>query len=231
MSVSSTMPASMVSLPSADQVPTTSNGLSAAQTNLTEDNFFQLLTAQLENQDPLNPMSSSDFAAELAQFSTASGVQNMQTSLTNLGTQLTTAGGVQAANLVGQNVAIAGNALVLGATGTTNGAFNLPSAASDVVVTVADASGKSVDTINLGAMGAGTQSFTWTGQDSSGTAMTPGTYQFTVSAVSSAGAAVAATPYSVVPVTGVALGGTNGTMLDLGGGFAPVALSAVQQVF
>ena len=45
------------------------------------------------------------------------------------------------------------------------------------------------------------------------------------------GAAVTATPYAVVPVTGVGLGGQSGPMLDVGGGLAPVPLSAVQQVF
>jgi flagellar basal-body rod modification protein FlgD len=225
------MPASVVSQTSPDQIPTNSSGVSGANSNLNENNFLTLMTTQLENQDPLNPMSSSDFAAELAQFSTADGVQNLQTTLTGIGTQLNTTSGVQASNLVGQNVAVSGSTLALGATGSATGALSLSAAASDVVVTVADASGNVVNTINLGAMPAGTQSFSWNGQDSAGSAETPGTYQFSVTAVSSGGAAVTATPFAVVPVTSVTLGGTNGPMLDLGDGYAPVALSAVQQVF
>jgi flagellar basal-body rod modification protein FlgD len=231
MSVSSAMPASVVSQTSTDQVPTSSTGVSNANSNLNENNFLTLMTTQLENQDPLNPMSSSDFAAELAQFSTADGVQNLQTTLTGIGTQLTTASGVQASNLVGQSVAVSGSTLVLGATGGTAGALSLPSAASDVVVTVADASGNVVNTLNLGALPAGTQSFSWNGQDSTGDAEDPGIYQFAVSAVSSTGASITATPLAVAPVTSVTMGGTNGPMLDLGNGYAPVALSAVQQVF
>lgn len=232
MSVSSAMPATMVSLPSStDTLPTSGSGVSGANSTLTENNFFTLLTTQLENQDPLNPMSSSDFAAELAQFSTANGVQKLETTLTGLGTQLGTAGGIQAASLVGKNVGMSGNSLVLPQGGTATGAFTLPAAAQNVVVTVSDAAGNAIGQFDLGALAAGTQSFSWNGQESDGSTASAGAYQFSVGATSAAGAAVTATPLTVVPVTGVALGGTNGPMLDLGDGLAPVALSAVQQVF
>src|SRR5581483_4332239 len=95
-----------------------------------ENAFLQLLTTQLEHQDPLNPVSPSDFAAELAQFATATGVQNLNTAL--------------AAALVGRNVAVAGNTLVLGAGSGATGAFSLPGAASDVRVTIANAQGQVV---------------------------------------------------------------------------------------
>ncbi|HXP31692.1 MAG TPA: FlgD immunoglobulin-like domain containing protein [Stellaceae bacterium] len=231
MSVSSAMPATVVSLPSADKLPTSSSGVSAANATLNENDFFTLMTTQLENQDPLNPMSSTDFAAELAQFSTANGVQNLETTMTSLGTQLGTTGGIQAANLVGKSVGVSGNSLVLGQSGTAAGAFNLPSSAQDVVVTVSDAAGNAIGQFDLGAMAAGTQSFTWNGQESDGSTASAGAYQFSVSATNAAGAAITAAPLTVVPVTGVALGGTNGPMLDLGNGLAPVALSSVQQIF
>jgi hypothetical protein len=61
--------------------------------------------------------------------------------------------------------------------------------------------------------------------------LAPGTYNFSLSATAANGSAVAATPYAVAPVTGVGLGGQSGPILDLGGGLAPVPLSAVQQAF
>ena len=221
----STMPATVTTLPVGSQVPSATSSASAATSGtLTESDFLTLLTTQLENQDPLNPQSPSDFAAELAQFSTASGVQTLNSTLG-------AGGGVQAANLVGKNVAVSGNAIVL-ANGSAPGAFNLSAAASDVKVAVTDSSGDVVDVVDLGAMGAGNQNFTWNGQSLAGTAAAAGTYSFAVNATSASSAnTVKVTPYAVAPVTSVVMGGTSGPTLDLGGGLSPVALSAVQQVY
>jgi flagellar basal-body rod modification protein FlgD len=224
----SVMPATVTTLPVGTQLQSAaslSSSVGGANSTLNESDFLKLLTTQLEKQDPLNPQNPSDFAAELAQFSTASGVQTLNQTLG-------TGGGVQAAGLVGKNVAVAGNALVLGANGSAQGAFNLSAAASDVKLTVTNASGSVVAVVDLGAMGAGSQNFTWTGQGLDGKAQPAGTYSYSIKATSASSAAtVTATPYAVVPVTSVVVGGQNGTMLDLGGGLAPVALSAVQEVF
>ncbi|MFZ2008270.1 MAG: flagellar hook capping FlgD N-terminal domain-containing protein [Stellaceae bacterium] len=221
----SVMSAQVTSLPMGTQIPSASSSASAATSGtLTESDFLTLLTTQLENQDPLNPQSPSDFAAELAQFSTASGVQTLNSTLG-------AGSGVQAANLVGKSVAVSGNALLL-SNGSAQGAFNLSAAASDVKVTVTNASGSVVDVVDLGAMGAGNQNFAWNGQSLTGAAQSSGTYSYAVKATSASSAnTVTATPYAVVPVTSVVMGGTNGPMLDLGGGLAPVALSSVQEVF
>jgi flagellar basal-body rod modification protein FlgD len=221
---SSTMPSNVVSLPSGDQLPQSANGSSATNAALNENNFFQLLTAQLENQDPLNPTSPSDFAAELAQFSTAIGVQQLQTTQTSYGN-------LQLSQLVGQNVAVAGNSLVLGSSGKATGAYNLASAATDVQVTIADSTGTVLGTMDLGAQAAGTQTFTWNGQTPNGATEAAGTYQFSVSATGLNGSVVSTTSYSVVPVTSVTVGGSNGPTVNLGDGVAPVALSSIQQVF
>jgi flagellar basal-body rod modification protein FlgD len=220
----SAMPTNVVSLPSGDQLPTSANGTSAANATLNENNFFQLLTAQLQNQDPLNPLSASDFAAELAQFSTAIGVQQLQSTQTSYGN-------LQLSGLVGKNVAVTGNSLTLGSGGSAVGAFNLATAASNVLVTIADSLGSPVQVLNLGAMPAGTQGFTWNGQNADGSAVAAGPYQFQVSAADAGGSVVTTTSYTVAPVTGVNVGGTNGPTIDLGNGLAPVGLSGIQQVF
>jgi flagellar hook assembly protein FlgD len=81
-------------------------------------------------------------------------------------------------------------------------------------------------------MGAGNQNFNWNGQSLGGTAQSAGTYSYSVNATSASSAnTVKVTPYAVVPVTSVVMGGTSGPTLDLGGGMSPVALSAVQQVY
>ncbi|HXE16608.1 MAG TPA: FlgD immunoglobulin-like domain containing protein [Stellaceae bacterium] len=221
---SSVMPATVTSLPNGDQLPKSAQNNQATNAQLNENNFFQLLTAQLENQDPLNPMSASDFAAELAQFSTAIGVQQLQSTQQSYGN-------LQLSGLVGKNVAVAGNALVLGSGGTATGAYNLSGPASAVTVTVGDAQGNLLQVLNLGPQQAGTQSFTWNGLAADGSTLPAGTYQFGIAAAGVKGANVTATAYSVVPVTGVTLGGSNGPTVDLGAGLAPVGMSDIQQVF
>ncbi len=169
-------------------------------------------------------MSGAEFAAELAQFSTANGIHDLENTLTGMSAQ-------SAVGLIGHNVAISGNALQLGQNGGATGAFTLSAAAKSVSVTVTDATGKAVANLNLGPMAAGSQTFSWDGTGGGGTRLPPGSYGFAINAVGSNGAAVTASPYAVVAVQGVSLGGQNGPMLDLGAGLAPVPLSAVQQVF
>jgi flagellar basal-body rod modification protein FlgD len=229
-----TTPATVTALPTGSQLPSTTStssstsssaATSGANSTLTESDFLTLLTTQLENQDPLNPQSPSDLAAELAQFSTASGVQTLNTTVGD-----TT--GIQAAGLVGKNIAVAGNTLILGSSGSAQGALNLSAAAKDVSVSISNSSGSIVATVDLGAMSAGTQNFTWNGQGTSGSALAAGNYTYTINATTAvSGTTVTATPYAVVPVTSVGMGGQNGPTLDIGGGLSPVALSAVQEVF
>jgi flagellar basal-body rod modification protein FlgD len=224
----STMPATVTTLPVGTQLKSASAAATkatGASTTLSETDFLTLLTTQLQKQNPLNPQNPSDFAAELAQFSTASGVRALNETLG-------AGGGIQAAGLVGKDVAVPGNALVLKTGGLAQGAFNLSGPAADVTVTITNASGGIVNIVDLGAMGAGSQNFTWNGQGTDGSAQPAGTYSYAIKATpASSAATVTATPFAVVPVTSVVLGGPNGTMLDLGGGLAPVALSAVQEVF
>ncbi|MBV9826700.1 MAG: flagellar hook capping protein [Alphaproteobacteria bacterium] len=219
----STLPASVVTLPAGTQLA--SSAASTAASSLNQSDFLQLLTAQLEKQDPLNPQSPSDFAAELAQFSTASGVQSLNTAMTSNS-------GVQATGLVGRNVAVPGNTIVLGSGGTATGAFQLSGAASDVTVQIRNAQGKVVGTLDLGGLGAGNQNFSWGGQGATGQAQPAGNYTYTVNATAAKGvSSVTATTFAVAPVTAVVLGGQSGPQLELGGGLSPAALSSVQELF
>lgn len=225
VAATSTLPPSTAALPSlASSAATPSNPSQA----LTENDFLTLLTAQLENQDPLNPMTGADFAAELAQFSTATGVQGLQTGVTGLNSGIS---GMQATTLVGKSVAVSGNAITLPGSGNATGAINLATAATNVAVTVSNAAGTPVATLNLGPMPAGVDTFTWNGQGAGGAQLAAGSYQFSVAAVGAKNATITATPCAVAQVSAVSLGGQNGPMLQLNNGLAPVAFSAVQEVF
>ncbi|MGH7013561.1 MAG: flagellar hook assembly protein FlgD [Stellaceae bacterium] len=231
MTVSSAMPVNVIPLASGTQLPSASNSASGSNTSLTQSNFFQLMTTQLEYQDPLNPMSSDQYAAELAEFSTASGVQQLQSTVSGIGQQLSSVGGIQAANLVGHSVAVSGSTLAYAGSGSTQGAFNLPSSAASVAVTVKDSSGNTVDTINLGAMNTGTQGFNWNGSETGGSSAPAGYYTFQVSALGTKGNAITATPYTVVPVAGVTLGGQSGPTVNLAYGLGSVTLNQIYQIY
>ncbi|MGH7224494.1 MAG: FlgD immunoglobulin-like domain containing protein, partial [Gemmataceae bacterium] len=94
-----------------------------------------------------------------------------------------------------------------------------------------DPSGNPVQALNLGAMSAGIQSFSWNGSEADGSTAGAGTYGYQAAAVGTSGTTVTVTPYAVAPVTSVNLGGSNGPTVDLSGGLSPVNISGIYQVF
>lgn len=231
--IGSAMPVNITQLPTGTQLPSASNSAtgSGSNTTLNQNDFFRLMTTQLESQDPLNPMNSDQYAAELAAFSTANGVQQLQTTVSGIGQQISSAAGIQASSLVGHDVAVSGNLLAFGGSGSAPGAFNLPSTASAVTVTVKDGNGNQVASINLGPLNAGIQSFTWNGTETGGGTAAAGAYTFQVNALDSKGNAITTTPYAVVPVAGVTLGGQNGPIVSLAGGLGSVTLNQIAQIY
>ncbi|CUA96692.1 flagellar hook assembly protein FlgD [Thiomonas bhubaneswarensis] len=192
--------------------------------------FYTLLVTQLTNQDPMNPLSNQDLSAQLAQFSTASGIQSMQQSMATLTAQLAQTQGLQAANLVGQTVVFDNNSVSLPASGTAAGGFTLASAAQNVQVQVVNSAGQTVSTLQLGALPTGVQTFTWDGSTSNGQQAPAGNYTFNVSATDGTGQSVAAVPFGTGKVQSVYLSGSNGPSLQLQGQSGTVPLSSIQGV-
>lgn len=192
--------------------------------------FYTLLVTQLTNQDPMNPLSNQDLSAQLAQFSTASGIQSMQQSMATLTAQLAQTQGLQAANLVGQTVVFDNNSVSLPASGTAAGGFTLASAAQNVQVQVVNSAGQTVSTLQLGALPTGVQTFTWDGSTSNGQQAPAGNYTFNVSATDGTGQSVAAVPFGTGKVQSVYLSGGNGPSLQLQGQSGTVPLSSIQGV-
>ena len=198
---------------------------SAAGTAVNEQDFLQLMTTQLQDQDPLNPVSNSDFFSQIAAFSEVSGIDQLNSSFSSLASQLSSSQTLQAASLIGQTVLVPGSSAQLGSSGLF-GAVQVP-ASGDVSVNIYNSSGTLVNTLDLGVQSAGTVPFTWNGASSSGAAQATGTYTISaqVGSGSSAQAAttdVAAQVLSVSPTS-------SGIMLNLAG-LGPVPLSQVQQI-
>lgn len=166
--------------------------------SLGKDDFLKMLVAQLKNQDPLKPMDGTEFAAQLAQFSSLEQLTNMNTQLQNLGLYQTTASNTQAVNLLGKEVSVSklNHFQVEGA--TANFSYNLPMGAAQVTISILDASGKEVDRIEAGKQTAGLQNVTWNKGNNSN-----GLYSYKVNAVDTNGNTVTAETMMTGKVTAV----------------------------
>lgn len=124
------------------------------------DRFLKLLVAQMQNQDPLNPMDNAQVTSQMAQIQTVTGIEKLNTTVAGLNSQFVQMQALQGASLVGRDVIVPGNRLDI-RDGVGQGGFELSSAADAVKVEVLSASGQVVDTLQLGAQSAGMHSFDW----------------------------------------------------------------------
>ena len=124
------------------------------------DRFLKLLVAQMQNQDPLNPMDSAQVTSQMAQISTVQGIQNLNTTVTGLNSQFVQLQTMQGAALVGHDVAIEGTAVrENAATHQGDGGFEISSAATSVKVDILNSAGHTVSSVDMGAQAAGRHSF------------------------------------------------------------------------
>lgn len=161
-----------------------SNETKTSTTSAAEDmekNFLTLLMTQLKNQDPMNPTDANQMTAQLSQISTVSGIEKLNTSMDKLLASYSETQNMQAAAMIGKAVLVAGNTLDLGTGGAVAG-INLEGAAERVTVTINDATGKAVQTQELGKQAAGVLSFMWDGKSDAGAALPAGSYTFSVDA-------------------------------------------------
>lgn len=135
------------------------------------DRFLKLLVAQLNNQDPLNPMDNAQMTSQMAQINTVSGIQQLNDTVKSLLGQFNSMQVLQSANMVGRNVLIPGNLMSVDA-GVANGAFSLAADADKVTLDVLSPSGELLESKQLGAVKAGRNDFSWSNENYQGTAAT-----------------------------------------------------------
>ncbi len=173
----------------------------------TEDRFLTLLVAQMQNQDPLNPMDNAQVTSQIAQINTVTGLDKLNTAVSGLSTQFVQMQALQGASLVNRNVVVEGNRLVAGsASNTLAGSLELAGAAERVQVQILDGAGTVLDTLQLGPQTAGRHSFEWTQPSGAAAGQT-----FRITA-SSGSTQVTATPLTTDRVTAVS---TSGQSLQL----------------
>ncbi len=175
-----------------------SSGTSLGQTF---DDFLTLLTVQLENQDPLEPLDTNQFTEQLVQFTGVEQQINTNSKLDQLIAQQSNTQLTAALDYIGKSVTVEGVAL-----GLNNGAatltYDLERAAQATEVTIRDSLGRTVATLS-GPTSPGSHEITWDGQDSQGNQLPDGTYVFSVAALDSQGDPVPMTQGSINQVTGI----------------------------
>lgn len=134
------------------------------QNDLGRDAFLELMVAQLNNQNPLDPQDNQAFVAQLAQFSQVEGLDKLNTTSEGMASELSSYNALQASSLVGQSVIVEGNmnGLLLNG-GVVSGFTEIPASASGLKLSITDSSGQVLEQFDLGNHSAGPMSVRWDG--------------------------------------------------------------------
>lgn len=158
---------------------------------LDKDAFFKLMLTQMKNQDPTNPMQSHEMAAQLAQFSSLEQLNNIGKGIDNLGKAQSGQGNFGALAFIGKKVSGDASKISRVAGDTEHGFnFSLMADAAKAKVFIKDAAGKTVRTLELGALKKGGNSIRWDGLMDDGLPARAGDYKFSVEAVAPSGGKV-----------------------------------------
>lgn len=199
----------------------------AASKAMGKEAFLTLLIAQLQHQDPLKPADSTEFTAQLAQFSSLEQLSNINANLDSLKLYQASINNAQAVAFIGKEIVSKGNHLELKTGQATTCEFDLGAAAKRAAVSIYDATGNFVADIQLTGLNAGRQRVAWNGNDRNGSPAPAGDYTFEVQAEGAAGEKLTVTHYSRGTVTGVTFE-DNVTYLMVGK--SKVAIGDVTQI-
>ncbi|MGF1462605.1 MAG: flagellar hook assembly protein FlgD [Maricaulaceae bacterium] len=191
------------------------------------DTFLLLLTEQLQNQDPLDPLDSNEFVGQLVEFTGVEQAINTNTNLETLIDLQTAAAGQTAIQLLGQSVTVPGDTALLGPTGSTSFDFALESPAAQVELQVFNSEGLLVFE-GLADPNITENTFVFNGLDENGERLPPGEYSLSVNATDAFGAPIPVSQSITDQVVGVDLTASP-ALLTLTGD-RTVALSDVQSV-
>lgn len=181
------------------------------------DEFLTLMLAQIENQDPLEPMDNGEFLTQLAQIEAAGGIADLQQSTNDVVNALQSSQALQASSMVGRSVVVPSEVSSL-SSGRLGGSVAVAEEADRVDVRIYNASGSLVKTIDLGALPKGVADFSWDGTDENGNSLPDGQYEIKSTAWYSSGSTEALSTMASARVESVTIGGgSQGIALNLDG--------------
>ncbi len=201
--------------PLINQSASTSGTDATAALNYNFSEFLTLFTTQLKNQDPSNPMDTTQMTNQLAMFSQVEQQAGTNSRLDKLIAAQPTAGLASGVSYIGRTIEAAGDNISLSG-GVAQIAYDMPETASGVRIDILNSAGSLVNTM-AGVGTTGIQRTTWNGQDSSGNALTDGTYTVSITATNNGidSTSIIPVPRTTGTVTGVESSST-GTVLNLG---------------
>jgi flagellar basal-body rod modification protein FlgD len=126
------------------------------------DRFLKLLVTQMQNQDPLNPMDNAQVTSQMAQIQSVSGIEKLNTTVLGLNAQFAQLQALSGAGLVGRDVLVEGSRLAIGDDGLGHAGLELATPSDTTKVEILSGAGRVLDTVELGALGAGRHTFEWT---------------------------------------------------------------------
>jgi flagellar basal-body rod modification protein FlgD len=198
-----------------------------SNTQMGQNEFLKLMLAQMKNQDPFKPNDPTQFLSQLAQFSTVTGIQNMQGSVDGLANSLRSTQVLNGTSLVGRDILAPATVDTIEAGGSVTGAVDVPKGAAAVQVSVKDGSGALVRRFSM-TPAEGLQEFDWNGLDNAGLPVPTGQYTFDAIA-SIGGQNTALDPLISSKVASVTIDPANGSLtLNSSTGATPIA--AVRRV-
>jgi flagellar basal-body rod modification protein FlgD len=197
---------------------------------LGQEDFLNLMITQFRNQDPFKPLDADAMLGQLAQFGTVAGLNDVKNQIESLSSSLLSDQSLQATALVGRNVLVASQQVVLQDAAGALGGVLVPAGAQLVTARILDGAGRLLDVVELGTPPPGMAHFVWDGIGSDGTPAPAGTYIVQADAVVN-GAATALETFAAAPVSSVSLGRAGeGLTLNLGG-LGAYGFDAVREVF
>jgi len=189
---------------------------------LGKDVFLQLLTTQLQYQDPLDPTDSTQFVAELAQFTQLEQSTETNEQLAQLVEGNASLNNFGATSLIGKEVQVEGGVFSLAEGTSSDFSYQLNADAQEVLIQILDSAGQLVTTLKPGAQQAGIQTVSWDGRDADGNALPAGDYSFDIAARDIEGGPVTSETFSRGFVSGVLF--ENGVpYVNVNGGKIPAA--------
>ena len=163
----------------ANQVKTSPNNIGTTAEEI-QNNFMKMLVAQMQNQNPLNPMDNAQFASQLAQMSQLQGIENMRASIDSFVKQVSSGRLIDQSVLVGKDVLAASSTAVWDGKTPVSFAVNAESMLSNVVLKVKGYDGRVIDEVELGSLGPEMRALGWDGNTKDGPPAPAGKYMISV---------------------------------------------------